>query len=178
MVTANPFAPPGAMVGDIDAETAFQPVRFWPPGGRIGRVRLIGYSVGLYFLLVVSAFVLGIIAGFVHAGSTLVAVITSLAYVFLSALLFIQRSHDMNWSGWMSLLAIIPFVGLIWVIKAGSPGSNGYGAPPPPNTTGVKVLAWFFPAIMIIGIVAAIALPAYQDYTVRAKAAKVGNVSR
>jgi hypothetical protein len=75
----------------------------------------------------------------------------------------------MDWSGWTILLAIIPLVGLIWLFKAGSPGENRFGAPPPPNTTGVKVLGLIFPLIAFIGIVAAIALPAYQTYVKRAQ---------
>jgi hypothetical protein len=72
----------------------------------------------------------------------------------------------------MYLLALIPFVGLIWLFKSGTPGSNRFGAPPPPNTTGVKVLACIAPAIAIIGILAAIAIPAYQDYVTRAQEAQ------
>jgi Tfp pilus assembly major pilin PilA len=36
----------------------------------------------------------------------------------------------------------------------------------------VKILAFLFPAIMVIGILAAVALPAYQSYTKRAKASQ------
>jgi len=74
----------------------------------------------------------------------------------------------MNWTGWTVLLTLIPLVALVWVFKAGSPGSNDYGAPPPPNTTGVKILAFLMPAIAIIGILAAIAIPAYVEYQRRA----------
>jgi Tfp pilus assembly major pilin PilA len=50
--------------------------------------------------------------------------------------------------------------------------------PPPnrltlPNTRAVKILAWVFPAFFVLGIVAAIALPAYQQYVMRAKAAQI-----
>ena len=38
------------------------------------------------------------------------------------------------------LLALIPFVGLIWIFKGGTPGSNRFGAPAPANTLGVKIL--------------------------------------
>jgi uncharacterized membrane protein YhaH (DUF805 family) len=90
-------------------------------------------------------------------------------------LIMIQRSHDMGWSGWTVLLGIlIPFVGLIWIIKSGTAGENSWGAPPPPNTTGVKILAFAMPAIAIIGILAAIALPAYQQYVQRSQAIQSG----
>jgi hypothetical protein len=59
-------------------------------------------------------------------------------------------------------LILIPLVGLIWVFEAGTRGRNDYGRPPPPNTTAVRLGVFLFPAIMVIGILAAIALPAYQ----------------
>ena len=98
----------------------------------------------------------------------IVAVALYMAALVFSVITAIQRSHDMDWSGWTVLLTLIPLVGLIWVFKPGSAGANSYGAPPPPNTTGVKILALLLPAIVIIGILAAIAIPAYVDYQNRA----------
>ena len=43
------FAPPGAQVADvIEQGVGFQPVRLWPPNGRIGRLRLLAYGAALY----------------------------------------------------------------------------------------------------------------------------------
>jgi hypothetical protein len=73
----------------------------------------------------------------------------------------------------MILLMIIPFVAFIWLFKAGTQGANRFGAPPPPNTTGVKILGYSFPVLIVLfGILAAIALPAYQDYVRRAQEAQ------
>ena len=55
----------------------------------------------------------------------------------------------------------------------GTRGANNYGKPPPPNTTGAVVLACIVPVIMIVGIVAAIAIPAYQDYAQRVAGSEV-----
>jgi Tfp pilus assembly protein PilE len=52
----------------------------------------------------------------------------------------------------------------------GTDGPNRFSTPPPPNTTGAVVLALIIPLIFILGIVAAIALPAYQQYVNRAHA--------
>ena len=132
---------------------------------------VLAYSVGLYLFFMLVAFVLGLIAGFTRS-SPMLATLVGLAIYFVgSALLLIQRSHDMNISGWWSFAAFIPFVGLFWLFNGGTLGPNRWGAPPPPNTMGVKIIALFFPILAIIGIVAAVALPAYQQYTVRAKAA-------
>ena len=55
-----------------------------------------------------------------------------------------------------------------FLIIPGTDGPNRFGAPTPPNSVGVLIAAWAMPVIMIIGVVAAIALPAYQDYQKRA----------
>jgi len=57
------------------------------------------------------------------------------------------------------------------VFKPGSEGSNEYGAPAPPNTTGVKILGVLLPLFYLVGILAAIAIPAYAEYTRRAAGA-------
>jgi cbb3-type cytochrome oxidase subunit 3 len=91
-----------------------------------------------------------------------------LATIVFAILTAIKRSHDMDWSGWTVLLTLIPLVGLIWIFKPGSAGTNAYGAPPPPNTLGVKILGLLLPTIAVIGILAAIAIPAYVEYQRRA----------
>jgi hypothetical protein len=83
-------------------------------------------------------------------------------------LLTIQRSHDMNVTGWLCLISLIPLAALVFWLVPGTPGENNYGKPPPPNTTGAVVLACILPLVMIVGIVAAVAIPAYQDYVQRA----------
>lgn len=111
-------------------------------------------------------------------GQEIGAALLLLAYPPLDVfhiLIGIQRSHDMNWSGWTILLAIIPLVGLIWLFKPGSDGPNDYGNPPPPNTTGVKILASLFFLVVLVGIVSAIAIPAYSDYVKRAQQTQQSN---
>jgi uncharacterized membrane protein YhaH (DUF805 family) len=102
--------------------------------------------------------------------ATVVVGIVAFAFYLLGAtLILIQRPHDMNLSGWWSIAAMIPLVGLLWMFKGGTPGANRWGPPPPPNGWGVRILALAVPAVMVIGIVAAIALPAYVDYAKRAQ---------
>jgi hypothetical protein len=80
----------------------------------------------------------------------------------------VQRLHDIGWSGWLYLLALVPYLGgvftLVIMILPGSAGANRYGAPPPENTRAVKVLACLWILVPVIGILAAISLPAYQEY--------------
>ena len=172
MSTPNPFAPPGEHVRDIDEGQVFQPVKIFSIAGRMGRLRYLAYVFGSSMLL---SIVGGAIAGALGAATNSTNVIAGgtiliyVAMIVLNVMFLIQRSHDMDLSGWFCLLAIIPLVGLYWIFKGGTPGPNRFGAPPPPNTLGVKILAWILPVIMIIGIIAAVSVPAYVDYQKRAQ---------
>ncbi len=46
----------------------------------------------------------------------------------------VRRLHDVNKSGWMLLVGLIPIIGFIWLlvlmITDGTPGENQYGANP------------------------------------------------
>jgi uncharacterized membrane protein YhaH (DUF805 family) len=177
MDEANRFAPPGAQVADVAEQgVGFQPVRLWPPNGRMGRLRLLAYGAGLYLAFVVVSGLLGGLGAVTQSPNAVLALsVVAFALYFIGGLiLIIQRSHDMNISGWWSLAAFIPFVGLIWLFKGGTPGINRWGAPPPPNGWAVRIIGLIFPVVLVVGIVAAIALPTYVDYTKRAQ----GSVAR
>jgi uncharacterized membrane protein YhaH (DUF805 family) len=173
MSAVNPYTPPRAEVADVHTSSGgYQEVKLWSAAGRVGRLRYLAYiSIG-YLAMFVVGLVGGLIAGF--AGSpgavTVLIGLAAIPYVIFSILMLIQRTHDMGWSGWAALLTLIPFVAFVWVFKAGTPGDNRFGAPPPPNTLVVKIFGLIFPVIAFIGIMAAIALPAYQQYKMRAKA--------
>lgn len=174
--TMNPYAAPRAAVADVygnDGEV--QPVKVFSSRGRVGRMRYLAYSLVGYLFLIVAGILVGIVAGAVGKGSAAgtLGMLLAIPYFLFFVLLTIQRSHDMDWTGWTVILALIPLVGLIWVFKSGTQGNNRFGAPPPPNTLMVKIGALIFPVLMVIGITAAIALPAYQGYVQRAKASQV-----
>ena len=172
----NPYAAPKAAVADVyDNEAGVQPVKLFSARGRVGRLRYLAYSVVGYLVMLLAAIVLGAGAGVMGKGGAAgwIGVAAAIPYFIFMALLTIQRSHDMDWSGWTAILAFIPLVGLIWLINSGTAGGNRFGAPPPPNGLLVKIGGRIFPLLVLIGVLAAIALPAYQDYTKRAKAAQV-----
>jgi uncharacterized membrane protein YhaH (DUF805 family) len=175
MNTANPYAPPRAAVADVDARAgATAPVKTWSTQGRIGRLRYLAHLTASYLMLIAIGFLAGVVLGFTRSEAAVPFAmgIVGLAYLWFVLLKTAQRSHDMGWSGWTAPLVLIPLVGLLWLFKPGTAGKNRFGLPPPPNTLGVKILGLLLPAIAVIGIVAAVALPAYQDYTVRASAAQ------
>jgi len=176
MSAINPYTPPRAAVDDIHSQTTeFSTPKVWSASGRLGRLRYMAYfmisSLVLYAAIAVAA-IIGALSGSSGVIMTLMTLVY-LPFIVLSVLLLIQRSHDMGWTGWTALLALIPLVGFIWVFKAGTPGANAYGAPPPPNTTVIKIFGLIGPVIgtiAMVGILAAVALPAYQGYVAKAKA--------
>lgn len=175
---SNPYNAPAADLSQMSGSDETYEPRVWAIHGRIGRLRYLAYSL-LQMLIAIP--VVGLIAGILYMiGERAMIVGIILAYIPLIAIGFIlakRRFNDMNHSGWMSLLQLIPFVGIfIWLWLVFGPGdkaSNDYGQPPGPNSTPVVIGALIFPAIFVVGILAAIALPAYQDYTKRARAAQI-----
>jgi len=166
----NPYASPRANVAD-DAGEEYGEIHLLRPDGRIGRVRYIGYSAGLSILIGAVGFGLTAVAAAVGQGGVGIAlgVLTYVAVFVMQFLLTIQRAHDFNTSGWLSVLLLVPLVSLVFWFIPGTKGENQYGLQPPPNTAGVIVLACIFPFMFFIGILAAISIPAYQDYTIRAQ---------
>jgi len=172
----NPYAAPRAAVADVyEDEGGIQPVKWFSAKGRVGRLRYLARTLVGYLLFLAVFFVLSMLTGRSGVGiwAGLAVTLVTIPYVIFIVLLSIQRSHDMGWTGWTVLLAFIPFVGLIWLLNPGTKGSNRFGAPPPPNSTLVKIGGLIFPVMALVGIIAAIALPAYQGYMQRAKAAQV-----
>lgn len=178
MTTANnPYAAPNAAVTDASASSEVGKLNPWSPRGRIGRLRYVAWWTAAYLGF---AFLIGMGAGVLgpRVGGGLSALIFLLYIPMLVLWVFwaIQRAHDLDRSGWQVLLLFIPVLniiwGLIWLFGRGTPTANRYGPPPPPNSTGVKILGFAMPVIMGIGILAAIALPAYHDYSNRVRAAQ------
>lgn len=170
----SPYSPPQSQVGEVLPE--FGELNIFGVQGRIGRLRYLAWSMAM---LLIAMPVLGLLMAIMTLsnmlGGLLVAV-AAIALVVISIFIGVQRLHDIGWSGWLLLLNLIPGIGtvlaLIMLFAPGSEGANRFGSPPPPNSRAVKVLAWSLVLVPIIGILAAIALPAYQDYVDRANQAR------
>jgi uncharacterized membrane protein YhaH (DUF805 family) len=164
----NQYQTPQSQV-DRGSVQQFSEPKVFGVSGRIGRVRYLAYSIGVSFaVMVVAAMISGAFSAVLgDTGALIGGTVLVIAYIFVivySFMVAIQRSHDFNSSGWMSLLILIPLVSLIFLFIPGTQGENNYGAPPPPNSVGNIILALLLPIIAIIGILAAIAIPAYQGY--------------
>jgi uncharacterized membrane protein YhaH (DUF805 family) len=160
-VMHNPYGAPRAKVGDAAEE--FQPVKLFAVSGRIGRARYIVYSILVQFALILPA--MALVALSPGPGLAVLAVAYIATFV-ISIMLTIQRSHDFNMTGWFSLLVFVPFANLVFWFIPGSDGPNRFGAKTQPNST--RVIVSLVPVVFVLGIVAAVALPAYQDYVKRA----------
>lgn len=158
---------------DSDAEE-FSDVGWIKAYGRIGRLRYLAYTMGVSFIYYA---LLGLIAAGISSSigdAISMPVLGALFVVSMIPLLILmvsygrRRLNDMNMSGWFFLLLLIPVIGsifgLIMIFVPGTSGENDYGPPPPPNTKVTVMLGLLIPFIMLVGILAAVALPAYQDY--------------
>ena len=59
---------------------------------------------------------------------------------------------------------VLVILGLYLLFGRGSEGGNRFGNPPPPNRTGIVIVAWIAGILYFGSIIAAIALPAYVSY--------------
>ena len=157
---ANPYAGPKAAVAE--PTEMYSEVKVFSTSGRIGRVRYIAYGMGIYFLFGILGALLSFVIG--QAGMA----VAWIGIMVVGFMLTIQRCHDFNTTGWLSLLVLVPLVNLIFWFIPGTDGPNNYGAKTPPNGVGVIIAACIIPIVFFVGVLAAIALPAYQQYQKRA----------
>lgn len=177
MSTIDPYKPPQNNLASASTQ-AYADIQILSAAGRIGRIRYIAYSFGITVLLYLSfAFVAGIVSSFfpndaapIILGAGIFIAVCIILYI--SVLLMIQRLHDMDQSGWFSLLMIVPIVSAFFALYLwlwpGTQGVNRFGNPPPPNKLAGLIII-ILAAIVLIGILAAIAIPAYNEYIQRAQ---------
>ena len=163
---ATPYATPKAAVAEALPE--FGELKAFTTDGRIGRLRYLAWSM---VLMLACLPLFGIAGGFFAASEILgglLMVVVGIAVAVVGIMFGVQRLHDIGWSGWLLLVTLVPIVGgvfsLLMFIIPGSTAANRFGPPQPPNSRAVKILALLWVAFIVIGIVAAIALPAYMGY--------------
>ncbi len=172
----SPYQPPESDISSSYNDDAVQAVKLLSAEGRIGRVRYIAYGIAytlIYYLLI------GVAYWMTTMGLPQVAImgmggVALIAMLIVTILLTIQRCHDMDKSGWWTLVVLVPLLGILFFyIWPGTKGTNRFGPRTPDNNVGVILLACVFPLLMIVGILAAIAIPAYGSYVTKAQYTEV-----
>lgn len=180
----NPYAAPNNLSeGELSDDARYAP-KVFAFSGRVGRLRYLAYAFIYYlvfglFLGVVAALVLPAFQG--EQTSVLSIVVMSflglgyLAMLVMFVVLGRRRLNDQDSSGWWLLLWLVPVVNLIFMLYMllwpGSKGVNRFGVKPNKNSIGIILASLLLPVI-IGGVLAAVAIPAYQDYVVRAQQAQ------
>jgi uncharacterized membrane protein YhaH (DUF805 family) len=180
MSEENQYKAPGSNV-ETSSNMEYGEVKLLAVGGRIGRIRYLAYNFGLFFIVFALVMLATFAAGMGMStpgeggsgiGGIIIMLVTFVAYIFffvVSIMLTIQRAHDFNASGWLCLLTFVPLASLIFIFIPGTDGENQYGLKTPPNGAATVVVIIMLLSIPVIGILAAIAVPAYQGYVEEAQ---------
>jgi len=102
-----------------------------------GRARRKEYWMFVLINIAISigiGFVDGILGTTNELGMGYLGLLYSLAVIIPGIAVGVRRLHDIGKSGWMLLVAFIPFIGFIWLIilmaREGDEGENEYGSNP------------------------------------------------
>ena len=167
----QPYQAPGH---DPD-HPSYEPAIF-QGSGRLGRVR---YFVYLTAVAAVVYGFLGLVmivgnigaSHYHHALSVFGAGLASLATLIVTVMgviLGVRRLNDMNASGWLMLLALVPLanfvLALVLLFVPGSSGPNRYGPPAAPNSQGLMVamVILIFLLLAWAGLFGGVAITTFQ----------------
>ncbi|WP_338847176.1 DUF805 domain-containing protein [Massilia sp. W12] len=159
----HPYQAPGSSVAhDTDK---FTKVKIFALRGRIGRLRYYVYPVALTLLF---AFPLGILFAIIGADPakleslSWLMVLLAIPFIGMYVVFCIRRLHDLDKTGWLCLLMLLPLVNLLFMLyllfAPGTDGDNRYGAPPEPNTTPVIVSAVVLIGLSVLQIIMTIVM--------------------
>ena len=179
----NLYSAPRADLSNVPSEDETYSPQIISIHGRLGRLRYLAYTwVSAILLSIVSGILAAVLLPlFIKPGSTQPTVVGAIAAILVylpiiaASLIYTKRRlNDLDHSGWFGLFMLVPFLnilcGLYLLIAPGSSDNNRYGAKPEKNSS-LLMIAGVLAPLLVIGILAAIAIPAYQKYTEKAKAA-------
>lgn len=151
-------------------------IRFFDLTSRIGRLRYLAYGLGLALLSIVPGFIGGMLMTVSGALGMALLGLVYIGMLVLSIGFGVRRLHDLDKSGWWLLLMLVPLVNLGLAIYLlcfpGTIGENRFGAAPPPNSGWVIAGAVAYILVIPVGIIAALTIPMYASYTMRAQMAE------
>ncbi|MEB0080177.1 DUF805 domain-containing protein [Pseudomonas sp. CCI3.2] len=152
-IEPSPYAPPQAPV--VSTLEGFSELKVFSVQGRIGRLRYLAWSLVLMVSIGVAAAICAALMTSSLIAGGLLTTIAVVAFIIISVQIGAQRLHDAGWSAWLLLLNIVPFVGtlfpILMMVVPGNAGANEYGAPQPPNSKTVKILACIWLLILALG---------------------------
>ncbi len=176
MDSQNPYRAPEADIS-LDQQKEFYHPSMFAIKGRIGRLRYLAYTYSIILLV-------ALIGGIVFAGILqtslnifspdltsgnvyfwLIMVAVYVPILFFSFVYSIRRLNDIDRTGWLSLILLVPWVGsffgLYLVFARGSEGTNDYGPAPDENPLWVKIIGIGLPVLFIVGIIVALVTTSY-----------------
>jgi uncharacterized membrane protein YhaH (DUF805 family) len=159
-----PFAEPGSAPG-VPSRVDFYDPALFALDGRIGRVRYFAYCCAMSGICLLAAGVIVLACAGVPA-----ILLLGLLYVMTvgaSLVLFVRRLHDLDRSGWMSLLLLIPLVNVALSLYAtfapGTSGPNRFGQAPKPNSPKLVAAAVAAPFFIVMLSFSAAMVPALRN---------------
>ena len=185
MSDPNPYDAMNAAAAPLEHSGETDPSSPFSTAGRFGRVSYLAHQVSLVVAVLLvgsvamSAVLVSAKPSAQASGSDIVAMVLALAVVSpavaLSAIFSIRRLHDMNLSGWFMLLSFVPLVSILLTlalfVAPGTAGPNKFGPPRVTKKSHMYVAFGALPALVFIGIVAAIGIAGFTRYRDRSRAA-------
>ncbi|MEP1897044.1 MAG: DUF805 domain-containing protein [Alloalcanivorax venustensis] len=180
----QPYEAPSSALG-AGSDSRYQP-RLFQVKGRLGRMRYFVYAMTI--TLIVYAVFAAVTAFAAVAGQSatepggvmfpvlmIVLAVGGLFTAVMSIIYGVRRLNDLNMSGWLILLMLVPLanfvMALVLLFVPGSKADNKYGPAPTANGGGVIAALVIMLLVMVgwFGILGAVTIPAYQDYVERAQ---------
>ncbi|MFW2176995.1 MULTISPECIES: DUF805 domain-containing protein [unclassified Moraxella] len=185
----SPYTAPRTEITAINTgyDGQYNDSKFYSWNGRIGRIQYIAYPtmfglVAMLIMMVVfmamggmASIASGSVSDSLSGGLVGLFMLLMLGMTYIQFATSKRRLNDLNRTGWLSLLLFVPIASLLLYIyllaMKGDEGINDYGLPPAPPSRATIIIGIVLPlvGVALIGILAAIAIPAYQDYVERAK---------
>lgn len=141
------------------------------PRGRFARLAYLAWYL-IASLIVAAIAIVGITifgninsagdaASNINTASLLIMAIAYIVFFYFAIVFTIRRLHDLNQSGWLSLLLLVPLVNVLFMlyvmIAPGTRGSNNFGLPRP-NKGWESVLGIIYIILSVLGIIAVVAM--------------------